>query len=118
LLGNGLACPGLVALTAYCTVQRSKEIDIRKVLGAGVLQILSLISGDFIRWVILDSLLAFPIAFFFLRRWLQHFAYRIDLGWGVFVAAALASAAIALLSVGLEAIRSARANPGRSLRTD
>lgn len=113
-----LDCLGLFALTAYTTVQRAKEIGLRKVLGAGVLQILSLISGDFIRLVILASFLAFPIPFFFMRRSLQHFAYWIDLGWGVFVAAALASAAIALLSISLQAIRSARANPVRSLCTE
>jgi putative ABC transport system permease protein len=113
-----LACLGLFALAAYSTVQRAKEIGIRKVLGAGVMQIVLLISGDFVRLVALASLIAFPIAWLTMSSWLQHFAYRIGISWWIFLIAAGVTVAVALLTISYQAIKAALANPVRSLRAD
>ena len=113
-----LACLGLFALAAYSTVQRAKEIGIRKVLGAGAWQIATLISKDFIRLVLIAALIAFPVAWLSMHGWLRNFAYRIEVGWWVFVAAALAAATIALLSIGLQVVRATRANPVDCLRNE
>jgi putative ABC transport system permease protein len=113
-----LASMGLFALAAYTTVQRAKEIGIRKVLGAGVFQIVTLIAGDFVKLVILASLIAFPVAWIFMNKWLQNFAYRININWWVFLAAGVTAAAIALISIFFQAIKAALANPVKSLRTE
>jgi putative ABC transport system permease protein len=113
-----LACLGLFALAAYSTVQRAKEIGIRKVLGAGVAQIVLLISGDFLKLVTLAALIAFPVAWWTMKIWLGQFAYRIDIQWWVFGAAALTAVSIALLTIGLQAIRAANSNPVKSLRSE
>jgi putative ABC transport system permease protein len=113
-----LASLGLFALAAYTTVQRAKEIGIRKVLGAGAFQIVALISGDFLRLVILASLIAFPVSWYFMNEWLQNFAYRIDIGWWVFLAAGLTAAGVAFASIFFQAIKAAVANPAKSLRTE
>jgi putative ABC transport system permease protein len=99
-------------------VQRSKEIGIRKILGAADLQIVALISGDFIKLVVVASLIAFPVAWFFMNQWLQNFAYRISISWWVFLAAGLTAAGVAMISVFFQAIKAAVANPVRSLRTE
>lgn len=113
-----LACLGLFTLAAYSTVQRAREIGIRKVLGADAWQIVRLISGDFMRLVIIAALIAFPVAWFSAHSWLDNFAYRIPIGWWVFLAAGLAAAAIALLSIGLQVMRAAASNPARVLRAE
>ena len=113
-----LACLGLFALAAYSTVQRAKEIGIRKVLGAGVMQIVLLISGDFVKLVALASLIAFPVAWLTMNGWLRQFAYRINIGWWVFGAAGLAAVTIALLTIGLQAVRAANASLVKSLRSE
>ncbi|HEV3326693.1 MAG TPA: FtsX-like permease family protein [Puia sp.] len=113
-----LACLGLFALAAYSTVQRAKEIGIRKVLGAGVVQIVLLISGDFVKLVALASLIAFPIAWLMMKSWLRQFAYRIDIGWWVFGAAGLVAVVIALFTIGLQAVRAANASLVKSLRSE
>ena len=113
-----LACLGLFALAAYSTVQRAKEIGIRKVLGAGVAQIVLLISGDFLKLVALASLVAFPVAWWSMSSWLGQFAYRIDIQWWVFGAAAIAAVSIALLTIGVQALRAANTNPVKSLRSE
>jgi putative ABC transport system permease protein len=113
-----LACLGLFALAAYTTVQRAKEIGIRKVLGADAVQIVLLVTRDSLGQVVLASLIAFPIAWYFMNRWLQSFAYRIQISWLVFAWAALGTAAVALASIGYQAIKAARANPIESLRSE
>jgi|SRR5579871_202537 len=113
-----LACLGLFALAAYTTVQRTKEIGIRKVLGAGEFQIVALISGDFIKLVVLASLIAFPIAWFLMNQWLQNFAYRINISWWVFFAAGLSATTLAMISIFFQAIKAAIANPVKSLKTE
>ena len=113
-----LACLGLFALAAYTTVQRAKEIGVRKILGAGVKEIVLLISGDFIKLVIVASLIAFPVAWFSANSWLQQFAYRIQIDWWVFVTAAASAAIVALVAISSQAIKAAMANPVTSLRSE
>ncbi|MFT4152873.1 ABC transporter permease [Parafilimonas sp.] len=113
-----LACLGLFALTAYTVVQRTKEIGIRKVLGAGAWQIVLLLSFDFIKLVALASLIAFPVAWLFANKWLQSFAYRINISWWVFAIAATVVLTIAFLTISWQAMKAAMANPVKSLRTE
>jgi putative ABC transport system permease protein len=111
-----IACLGLFGLASYLAEQRTKEIGIRKVLGASVPGIFILISKEFLQWVGMANLLAWPAAYFFLRSWLQNFAYRTPLGIDAFVLSAGLSLAIALLTVGGQALRTARIDPVRHLR--
>ena len=111
-----IACLGLFGLASFLAEQRTKEIGIRKVLGATVPGIFVLVSREFLQWVAVANLLAWPAAYYFLRSWLQNFANRTALGIDVFILSALLSLAIALFSVGGQALRAARAAPARSLR--
>ena len=113
-----LACLGLFALAGYISVQRAKEIGIRKVLGAEVMQIVMLISRDFVRLVAIASLIAFPVAWLSMKSWLQGFAYRIDINWWVFLAAGMVTTLIALLTIGFQAVRAANMNPIKSLKVE
>jgi putative ABC transport system permease protein len=113
-----IACLGLFGLAAFSASQRSKEISIRKVLGAGVENIVLLLTKDFIRLVLISILLAIPVAWYLLHKWLENFAYRISIGWTVFVLAGCAAILVALLTVGMEAIRAAVANPAKGLRAE
>ncbi len=111
-----IACLGLFGLASYLAEQRTKEIGIRKVLGASVPGIFVLVSREFLRWVAIANLLAWPAAYAFLRSWLRDFAYRTPIGMDVFALSAGLSLAIALVSVGGQALRAARTAPSRSLR--
>jgi putative ABC transport system permease protein len=113
-----IACLGLFGLAAYVTEQRTKEIGIRKVLGASVASIVGLLSKDFLKLVAIAFLVACPLAWWGMERWLQDFAYRIELGASVFVLAGVLAAVIAFLTVAAQAWRAARANPVKSLRTE
>jgi putative ABC transport system permease protein len=113
-----LACLGLFALTAYTTIQRAKEIGIRKILGAGELKIVLLVAKDFMKLVTLASLIAVPVAWLFMNKWLQNFAYRINIQWWVFALAALSALLIALTTVSLQAVKAALANPVKSLKNE
>ncbi len=113
-----LACLGLFALAAYTTAQRTKEIGIRKVLGASISNITFLVSKEFIQLVLIAIIIASPLAWIVAGRWLQDFAYRINIHWWVFVAAGLLAAFIAIITVSFQAIKAAMANPVRSLRTE
>ncbi len=115
-LAIGVACLGLFGLVAFVTTQRTKEIGIRKTLGATVSSIVLLLTRDFLLLVALAALVSMPISYFVLSRWLEDFAYRIVLGPGVFSIAAILAATIALLTVSFHAIRAARANPVEALR--
>jgi len=118
LLAIGLACLGLFGLVSFTAGQRKKEIGIRKVLGASVRNIISLLSGEFVRLVLLASLVAIPVAWFAMHRWLDDFAYRIELNWWMFAVAAGAALLIAVLTVLVQAIQVAVENPVKSLRTE
>ena len=113
-----IACLGLFGLTTYAAEQRTKEIGIRKVLGAGVSGIVAMLSKDFAKLVLIASLIAFPIAWWAMNKWLEDFAYRITISWWVFVVAGIAAILIALLTVSFQAIKAATANPVKSLRTE
>ena len=113
-----VACLGLFGLSAFAISQRVKEIGIRKVLGANVSSIVSLLSKDFLRLVLFAAIIAFPVAWYAMNKWLQDFAYRINIQWWVFGVAGVAAALIAFLTVGLQAARAATSNPVKSLRTE
>jgi putative ABC transport system permease protein len=118
LLSIFIACMGLFGLATLVVVRRTKEIGIRKVLGANVSGIVGLLSKDFIALVTIASLIAFPIAWWALHKWLQDFAYRIEVPWLAFLAAALLALIVALLTVSIQAIKAALTNPVKSLRTE
>jgi putative ABC transport system permease protein len=113
-----ISCLGLLGLVLYSTTQRTKEIGVRKVLGASVMQIVSLVSRDFIFLVLLAFLIAAPIAGIGMYKWLQNFAYRTDLSWWIFVLGGSLMVVIALVTLAFQTIRAARANPVSSLRTE
>jgi putative ABC transport system permease protein len=118
LLAVFIACLGLFGLAAFTAEQRTKEIGIRKVLGASVQGITRLLAGDFLKLVFLAILIASPVAWWLMDHWLTGFTYRITIGWGVFVIAGIASIGIALITVSFQAIKAAIANPVKSLRTE
>ncbi|HTI61829.1 ABC transporter permease [Mucilaginibacter sp.] len=113
-----LACMGLFGLAAFTTVQRTREIGIRKVLGANVRSIVMLIANDFLKLTLVAVILASPLAWYFMHKWLQDFAYRIDIKWWIFIAAGGISVLIAFLTVSFQSIRAALANPVESLRSE
>ena len=113
-----IACLGLFGLATYMAEQRTKEIGVRKVLGATVGNIVSMLSKDFLKLVIISAVFAFPLAWWGMDKWLQDFAYRINIGWWIFIAAGLVALVIALLTVSFQAIKAAIANPVKSLRTE
>lgn len=113
-----IACLGLFGLAAFTAEQRTKEIGVRKVLGASVFSIIGLLSKDFLKLVLIAILLATPIAWFAMNRWLEDFAYRINLDWWVFTLAGLLSVGIALVTVSFQSIKAALMNPVKSLKTE
>jgi putative ABC transport system permease protein len=113
-----IACLGLLGLSAFTISQRIKEIGIRKVLGASVTEIVRVLSIDFLKLVLLASVIALPIAWFSMNKWLQDFAYRIHIQWWVLLLAGILAALIALLTISIQAIKAALANPVKSLRTE
>ncbi|MDX1939622.1 MAG: ABC transporter permease [Saprospiraceae bacterium] len=118
ILAIFIACMGLLGLAAYAVERRTKEIGIRKVMGASGSQIVELLSKDFLKYVVIGAVLAFPIAWYAMNTWLQGFAYRINMQWWMFVVAGVLALVIALVTVSFQAIRAAFANPVRSLRTE
>ncbi len=113
-----IACLGLFGLIALAAEQRTKEIGVRKVLGASVAGIVGLLSRDFLKLVLLSVALAIPFAWYFMDQWLQGFVYRIDLEWWIFAAAGLTAVVIALITLSFQAVRAALANPVSSLKTE
>ena len=113
-----IACMGLLGLAAFTTSRRIKEIGIRKVLGASVKDIVLLLSGDFTKLVLIAVVLAIPLAWYVAEKWLEEFAYRIDLGIGMFVMACLLAVAIAWLTISFQMFQAARRNPINSLRSE
>jgi putative ABC transport system permease protein len=113
-----IACLGLFGLATYATEQRVKEIGVRKVLGASTVGLVSLLSRDFLKLVLIASCVAFPLAWWGTNRWLQEYAYHIEVGWWVYALAAVIATGIALLTVSYQAIKSALSNPVNSLRSE
>jgi putative ABC transport system permease protein len=113
-----IACLGMFALAAVLCKQRTKEIGIRKVLGASVAGITGLLAKDFLKLVLIAIVIASPVAYWFMQKWLADFAYRIDVQWWMFAAAGLAALAIAFLTVGFQSVKAALANPVKSLRSE
>ena len=116
LLSIVISCLGLFGLAAFSTGRRVKEIGIRKVLGATVTKIVIILSKDFVKLVLIANFISWPIAYFAMNKWLQNFAYRINIGWWIFLLAGVLVLIIALLTVSYQAIRAAMANPVESLR--
>ena len=111
-----VACLGLLGLASFAAEQRTKEIGIRKVLGASIPGIILMMSREFTRWVLLANIIAWPIAYYIMNRWLQSFAYRSDIGLLVFILSGFTAMSIALLTVSYQAVKAATANPVDSLR--
>jgi len=113
-----VGCLGLFGLASYTAERRKKEIGIRKTLGASTQGVVFLLSKDFFKLVVISLLIASPVAWYFMNKWLQDFAYRVNISWWVFAMAAAAVLSIALITVSLQAIKAAIANPVKSLRTE
>ena len=113
-----IACLGLLGLSLFATAQRTKEIGVRKVLGASVSNIVMLLSKDFIKLVLIAFLIASPVAWYVMHNWLNDFAYRINISAWIFIAAGLLAVLIALATISFQAIKAAAANPVKSLRTE
>jgi len=111
-----VACLGLFGLAAFLAEQKTKEIGIRKVLGASVPSILLMLSKEFIKWIAIANIIAWPVAYYIMNEWLQDFAYRININWWLFVIAGSIALLIALLTIGIQAIKAAKANPVESLK--
>lgn len=118
LLAIFIACMGLLGLAAYVTQRRTKEIGVRKVIGASTLQIVGLLSKDFLKLVLIALVIATPIAWFGMNRWLQDFAFAISLSWWMFALAGILAIGIAFLTVSFQSIKAATANPIQALRDD
>ncbi len=116
LIAIFIACLGLLGLSAFTAEQRTKEIGIRKVLGASVSGVVFLMSKEMIKWVALANIIAWPIAFFAMNRWLHSFAYRIDISAFIFVLSGLLTLIIAFFTVGFQSLKAARANPATTLK--
>jgi putative ABC transport system permease protein len=113
-----VACLGLFGLSIYTLARRTKEIGVRKVLGASVQNIVALVSKDFLKLVLISAIIAIPFAWAAMNKWLEDFAYRITIGWAVFVLASFLALLIALFTISFQAVRAAKANPVNSLRTE
>jgi len=113
-----IACFGLLGLSSYNILQRTKEVGIRKVLGASTQSVVYILSKDFLMLVLIAFVLAVPVTWWIMHKWLEDFAYRISIGWWVFVAAGMLSVFIALVTISFQAIKAAIANPVKSLRTE
>ena len=113
-----ISCLGLLGLVIFTSEQRTKEVGIRKVLGANVTQIVALLSKDFMKLIVVSIIVSAPIAYFIMNEWLTGFEYRIAIEWSVFVVSALGATLIALLTVSFQAIKAALVNPVDSLKVD
>ncbi len=118
ILAIFIACLGLFGLITYAAEQRTKEIGIRKVLGASVANVTTMLSKDFLRLVLIASLISFPISWWAMNYWLHGFAYRIEISWWIFLVAGCTAIFIALVTICFKAIRAAMANPVKSLRSE
>jgi len=113
-----ISCLGLFGLAAYTAERRTKEIGIRKVLGASATGLATLLSKEFLQWVAIACLIAFPLAWWAMSRWLDDYAYRTAIHWWVFVITGIAALVIALLTVSIQAVKAALSNPVETLRSE
>lgn len=113
-----ISCLGLFGLASFVAEQRTKEIGIRKIVGASVVNLWGLLSKDFVVLVLISCLIAMPLAYYYLHGWLQQYSYRVGISWWVFAAALVGAIAITLLTVSFQAIKAATTNPVKSLRTE
>ncbi|MEO7800439.1 MAG: FtsX-like permease family protein, partial [Ginsengibacter sp.] len=113
-----IACLGLLGLSAFAISQRIKEIGIRKVLGAGAGNIVGLLSKDFLKLVLIAALIAFPVAWASMSKWLEDFAYRVDISLWIFAISAICATLVAFATISIQALKAANANPVKSLRTE
>jgi putative ABC transport system permease protein len=116
LLAIAISISGLLGLAVLLMGQRTKEIGIRKVLGASVFEVIFLLSKEFTKWVLIANVIAWPVAYYFMNKWLQDFAYRIDINWWIFILSGGVALMVALGTVSFLAIKAATANPIDSLR--
>jgi putative ABC transport system permease protein len=118
ILAIFISCLGLFGLSAYMAESRIKEIGVRKVLGASVINIAKLLSLDFVKLVVVSIIIATPVAWYAMNKWLEDYSYRINIGWGIFVLAGILAIVIALITVSFQSIKAAISNPVKSLRTE
>jgi ABC-type antimicrobial peptide transport system permease subunit len=113
-----ISCLGLFGLAVYTAERRIKEIGVRKVLGASITNITTLLSKDFLLLVFISCLVAFPLAWWMMHNWLENYKYRIEISWWVFVVAGTTALLIALITISFQSIKAAIANPVKSLRSE
>jgi len=113
-----ISCIGLFGIITLVVIQRTKEIGIRKVLGANVVDIIGLLSKNFIRYILISAIVAFPIGWLIMNKWLQGFAFKVTIAWWVFAVAGLGATFIAMVTIGSQAIKTAMTNPVKSLRSE
>ena len=118
IIAIAIACIGLFALVAFMTEQRTKEIGVRKILGATIRDVIFLLTKDFVKLILIANLVAWPLGWLLMSNWLKDFAYRISINFGVFIVAGLTAAIIAIITISFQAIKAAIANPVKSLRTE
>jgi len=117
-LAIAISCLGLFGLTSFVAEQRKKEIGVRKILGASVFNLWTLLSKDFVTLVLISFLVATPMAYYFMHNWLQNYQYRTAMSWWVFLAAGCGALTITLVTVSFQSIKAALTNPVKSLRTE
>jgi ABC-type antimicrobial peptide transport system permease subunit len=113
-----ISCLGLLGLASFVAEQRTKEIGVRKILGASVGNLWKMLSGDFVMLVLISCAISIPVASYYFHNWLQQYDYRTDISWWIFAASCLGALAITLLTVSYQAIKAATANPVNSLRSE
>jgi ABC-type antimicrobial peptide transport system permease subunit len=118
LLAIFISCLGIFGLSAFVAEQRTKEIGLRKVLGASVLGLWKMLSKDFVGLVIISCCIAIPIGYHYMNEWIQNYTYRIEISWWIFVVAVIGALMITLVTVSFQAIKAAIANPVKSLRSE